>query len=97
MTPPLFSVFRILDMKRFHAYRAADISKTHTHNQVNPPDEIQYEGIVFDNGKCVLNWKTEVSSISIWDSFEDAMIIHGHPEYGTRIVFLDGALPLPWE
>ncbi len=84
-------------MKRFLAYRTLDISATHNHTQVNPPDEIQYEGVVFDNGKCVLNWRTEINSISVWDSFQDAMNIHGHPEYGTRIVFLDGPLPLPWE
>ncbi|MBT7005044.1 MAG: hypothetical protein HOA06_10065 [Chloroflexi bacterium] len=84
-------------MNRFTAYRTLDISDTHTADQVNPPDEAQYEGIVFDNGKCALNWLTAVSSISLWDSFEDAMRIHGHPEYGTRIVFHDKVLPLPWE
>ena len=84
-------------MKRFHAYRTLDISDTHNADQVNAPEEVQYEGVVFDNGKCVLNWRTAVSSISVWDSFEDAMRIHGHPEYGTRIEFLDEPLPLPWE
>ena len=84
-------------MNRFVAYRTLDISDTHLPHQVNPPDEIQYEGVVFDNGKCVLNWRTAVSSISVWDSFEDAMRVHGHPEYGTKIFFLDEELPLPWE
>ena len=84
-------------MIRFKGYRAKDISDTHTALQVNPVHEAQYEGVVFDNGKCVLNWLTAVSSISVWDSFEAAMLIHGHPEYGTRIEFLDETLPLPWD
>ena len=82
-------------MNRFSAYRALDISDTHNDDQVNAPEEVQFEGVVFDNGKCVLNWRTAVTSISVWDSFEDAMRIHGHPEYGTRIVFHDELLPLP--
>ena len=84
-------------MKRFTAYRTGDISDTHNADQVNPPDQPQYEGVVFENGKCVLNWLTAVSSISVWDSFDEAMTIHGHPEYGTRIVFHDEPLPLPWD
>ncbi len=84
-------------MNRFTAYRTLDISSTHNESQVNPPDEPQYEGVVFDNGKCVLNWLTAVSSISVWDSFHAAMEIHGHPEYGTRIEFHDAVLPLPWD
>lgn len=84
-------------MKRFIAYRRGDISDTHQPHQVNAPEEVQYEGVVFDNGKCVLNWRTAINSISVWDSFDAAMRIHGHPEYGTEIVFLDEPLPLPWE
>lgn len=84
-------------MNRFTAYRTLDISDTHNELQANAPDQPQYEGVVFDNGKCVLNWLTAVNSIAVWDSFEDAMKIHGHPEYGTRIVFHDAPLPLPWD
>lgn len=84
-------------MIRFIAYRRNDISATHEPHQVNHPDEIQYEGVVFESGKCVLNWRTAINSISVWDSFEDAMKIHGHPEYGTEIIFLDQALKLPWD
>jgi len=84
-------------MKRFTAYRTLDISGTHNENQANAPDEPQYEGVVFDDGKCVLHWLTAMSSISVWDSFETAMNIHGHPEYGTKIVFHDGDIELPWD
>ena len=76
-------------MRHFVMYRKGDLSSTHNELQANKPDEIQFEGVIFDNGKCVLNWKTAISSISIWDSFEDAMAIHGHPEYNSEIVWSD--------
>ena len=77
-------------MKTFTVYRKNDISATHDSNQVNAPDLPQYEGAVFDDGHCVLHWLTAKSSISVWDSFADAMAIHGHPEYYTEIVWGDG-------
>jgi hypothetical protein len=86
-----------LPMHRFTAYRTGDISDTHNEDQVNAPDEPQYEGVVFNNGKCVISWLTAVASVSVWDSFDDAMRIHGHPEYGTRIEFHDEVLSLPWD
>lgn len=85
------------EMKRFTAYRQSVPDETHGEDHKNAPEEVQYEGIVFTDGTCVLRWRTAVSSCSVWDSFESAMRIHGHPEYGTRIVFHDGVLPLPWE
>lgn len=84
-------------MNRFTAFRTLDISDTHNEDQVNPPNEPQYKGVVFDTGKCVINWRTAVSSVSVFDSFEECMRIHGHPEYGTKIQFHDKVLPLPWE
>jgi hypothetical protein len=84
-------------MNRFTAYRTLDISETHNQDQANPPDEAQYEGVVFSDGTCILRWLTAVSSISVWESFDAAMRIHGHPEYGTRIVFHDEPLRLPWD
>ena len=85
-----------LDIVRFTAYRAA-APDSHNADQKNPPHVAQYEGVVFPDGKCVLNWLTAISSISVWDSFADAMRIHGHPEYGTTIEFHGESLTLPWE
>jgi hypothetical protein len=64
---------------------------------MNSSDAVQYEGVVFSDGTCVLRWRTAVGSCSVFKSFEDAMRIHGHPEYGTKIVFADEPLPLPWD
>ncbi len=71
--------------KAFIVYRTGDISATHNENQVNPADEVQFEGVVFTDGTCVIRWRTAKRSTSVWDSFEDMMAIHGHPEYGTKI------------
>jgi hypothetical protein len=86
-------------MKRFTAYRE-DMDKHHaTHNldQKNPEGEAQYEGVIFSDGTCAIRWLTAAASTSVWDSFETAMRVHGHPEYGTRIEFHDGAAALPWD
>jgi hypothetical protein len=74
-------------MKTFTMYRRGDISATHDANQANAPDEPQFEGVVFDDGKCVLHWLTAISSVSVWESFDDAMKIHGHPEYQSELVW----------
>ena len=74
-------------MKMFTMFRKGDLSTTHNELQANKPDEPQFEGIVFDDGKCVLHWLTAINSISVWDSFEDAMAIHGHPEYQSEIIW----------
>jgi hypothetical protein len=85
------------NMRRFTAYRPAVPTNTHNEDQRNAPNEVQYEGVVFTDGTCVLRWRTAVGSCSIFKSFEEAMRIHGHPEYGTQIIFHDEAIPLPWD
>ena len=75
-------------MNMFQAYRRKDISETHDSNQVNSPNEIQFEGVVFSDRTVAIRWLTAKKSTSVWDCFEDAMAIHGHPEYGTEIKWL---------
>jgi len=87
-------------MKRFKAWRDdMDNRETHNENQKNPESEAQYEGVIFSDGTCVLRWLTPLASTSVWPDFETAMGVHGHPEYGTRIVFYTVAetVPLPWD
>ena len=76
-----------MELRTFTAYRKTDISATHDSNQLNPPDEPQFEGCVFSDGSVVLRWLTAKRSTSVWQSLDDAMAIHGHPEYGTVIVW----------
>jgi len=75
----------------FRAYRTEDISDTHDENQVNPPDQVQYEGVVFSDGRCAIRWLTNKQSTSVWDSFDDMFAVHGHPEYGTVIEWEKGS------
>ena len=51
------------------------------------PGEVQYEGIVFTDGTVAVRWRTEFRSTSVWSSWGDFWRVHGHPEYGTRIVW----------
>jgi hypothetical protein len=84
-------------MQRFTAYRR-EISQRDTHNQYqkNPDNEPQFEGVIFTDGTCAIRWRTQLGSTSIWSSVEDALRIHGHPEYGTEIVWHDGPAPEYW-
>lgn len=80
-------------MKTFTVYRRGDLSETHNSDQVNPPDEPQFEGVVFGDGTCVIRWMTAGRSTSVWSSFEEMWKIHGHDDpnskHGTEIVWAD--------
>jgi hypothetical protein len=68
-------------------YRKADISATHDENQRNSPDEPQFEGVVFSDGRVAVRWLTAKRSTSTWDSLDDMLAIHGHPEYESELVW----------
>lgn len=36
------------------------------------------EGVQFSNGKCAISWRTEHTSVAIYDDIEDVERIHGH-------------------
>ena len=77
-------------MKTFTAYRKTPPSVDHAYNE---PDEPQYEGVVFSDGKVAVRWLTEFRSVSIWDSLDDLIAIHGHAgEYQTEIRWSDGTI-----
>lgn len=84
-------------MQRFTAYRRA-ISQRDTHNehQKNPDDIPQFEGVIWTDGTVTLRWLTACRSTSVWNSIDDCLLIHGHPEYGTEIVWHDGVAPQAW-
>lgn len=84
-------------MKRFTAYREnLEARGTHSAWQRNPDDQPQYEGVIWTDGTVTLRWLTACRSTSVWASIEDVLRIHGHPEYGTRIVWHDGEAPDEW-
>lgn len=56
-------------------------------NRDNPPEQAQYQGVMFADGTVAMRWLTPTRSVSVWDCFGDAFDAHGRPEYGTRIVW----------
>lgn len=84
-------------MQRFTAYRR-NISARDTHNELqkNADSEPQFEGVIWTDGTVTLRWLTACRSTSVWNSVEDMLNIHGHPEYGTEIIWHDGDAPAAW-
>jgi hypothetical protein len=78
------------EMRRFRCYRPHPPTEYYEQGAANAPDEVQFEGVVFSDGTCAVRWLTQFRSHSIWSSWEDLERIHGHPEYGTVIEWLDG-------
>ncbi len=76
-------------MRRFLCYRPYPPEHYRAEGCANAPDQVQYEGVVFSDGTVAVRWLTEHRSTSLWDSFDELMAVHGHPEYGTRIDWLD--------
>lgn len=76
-------------MRRFECYRPNPPEEYREQGLAAAPDEVQFEGVIFTDGTCVIRWRTDYKSHSVWNSFEDLMRVHGHPEYGTELRFLD--------
>lgn len=84
-------------MERFTVYRR-NISQRDTHNalQKNADHEPQFEGVIWSDGSVAIRWLTAGRSTAVWANIEDCLNIHGHPEYGTEIVWHDGDVPQAW-
>jgi hypothetical protein len=80
-------------MRRFTMYRR-DIARhgVHDSSQMNPEDEPQFEGVEFSDGRVAIRWLTAKRSVAVWDSMDDMLAIHGHPEYGSELVWHDHEL-----
>lgn len=76
-------------LRRFVGYRPTPPEDYSGKGAANAPDQPQYEGVVFSDGTCVIRWLTEYRSHSIWKDYDTFYKIHGHPEYGTIIKWLD--------
>lgn len=74
-------------MKAFTMYRRNMASAPHTAEQKNAPDQPQFEGVVFSDGSVAIRWLTAKRSTAVWSSMDDMLAIHGHPEYGSELVW----------
>ncbi len=71
----------------FRGYRPqppAEYAEKGITNSGSGPD---YEGVIFSDGTVVIRWMTRYRSHSVWMNWDDFLQVHGHPEYGTAIVF----------
>ena len=85
-------------MKRFTAYRLlANELETHNEKQKNASHEPQYEGVIWTDGTVTIRWLTPLRSHAVWDNIESMLGVHGHPEYGTEIIWHDGQVPEEWQ
>jgi hypothetical protein len=82
-----------MTMRRFTVFRRGDLSATHNADQVNGPDQAQFEGVVFSDGTTVVRWLTAARSTSVWADFATMWRIHGHEDanskHGTAISWSD--------
>jgi hypothetical protein len=86
-----------MTIQRFTAYRLNLAERgTHTAEQANADDQPQYEGVIWSDGTVTLRWLTAMSSTSVWAKLSDMLAIHGHPEYGTEIIWHDAPAPQEW-
>lgn len=67
-------------MRNFQLHRHEDISGI-------SGTGIVAEGVEFTNGKCVISWLTETSSIAIYNNINELEMIHSH-DGRTQIVWL---------
>jgi hypothetical protein len=76
-------------VRRFRCYRPNPPEGYYELGVANPPEVPQFEGVEFSDGTVVLRWLTDFRSHSVWASMEDMLAVHGHPEYGTHIDWVD--------
>ena len=76
-------------MRRFACYRLDPPAGYLESGAAVDPGSPQFEGVVFSDGTVCLRWMTMGGSFACWPSMDDVLAIHGHPEYGTKIVWLD--------
>ena len=74
-------------MKIFRLNRSEDVHDT---SGVSP--SIAY-GVVLNSGKVVLTWRTEYSSVAVYDSVEVLEAIHGH-DGKTKVEFFEASKPM---
>jgi hypothetical protein len=71
--------------------RALKTEEADRHNY-REGDQVQFEAVIFSDGKVAQRWLTETGAIAIWDSWEDLCKVHiyAHPDYGTRVEWSTG-------
>jgi hypothetical protein len=74
-------------VKLFTGYRPDPRPEYIAAGLTNKGESADYQGVVFDDGTVVLRWLTDYRSHSVWRNYQDFYEVHGHPEYGTKVLF----------
>lgn len=74
-------------MKTFRGYRPVPPAEYIEKGITRAGAEPDYEGVQFSDGTICVRWRTEWRSHSVWACWEDFWHVHGHPEYGTEIIW----------
>lgn len=77
-------------MRRFEGYRSHPPEDYVTKGITNAGADKDYEGVIYSDGTVAIRWMTKYQSHSVWPDWDTFYYVHGHPEYGTAIRFLDG-------
>lgn len=72
-------------MRVFHLERIVDVSGTSGTGRV-------CEGVIFEDGVCVLHWLDDGGSVSMYKSVEEMERIHGHGGR-TKIIYEEITFP----
>ena len=76
-------------MRTFSGYRPSPPEDYVSKGITNGGEAADYEGVIFSDGTVVIRWLTAFQSHSVWKDYATFYAVHGHPEYGTQIVFDD--------
>lgn len=80
----------MIEPRVFRGYRNNPVPEYVEKGITNAGEKPDYEGVIFSDGTVAMRWLTEYRSHSVWATYRDFYRVHGHPEYGTVIVFSDG-------
>jgi hypothetical protein len=74
-------------VRTFTGYRPSPPEEYVDKGITNSGKTADYQGVIFDDGTVVIRWMTAYRSHSVWNNYSDFLQVHGHPEYGTEIIF----------
>lgn len=79
-----------MSIRRFILYRPQPPEDYIRDGLTNAGLKPDIEGVEFSDGTVVIRWMVkDRQSHAIWENFDTFNAVHGHPEYGTRLVWID--------
>jgi len=76
-----------MSIRNFQVYRPNQPEGREEDGTGVAPGEVAFEGTIFSDGTVVVRWRTDFKSTSVFNTLDDLLAVHGHPEYGTVIKY----------